>query len=99
MTPHEIELAQALAACTYLPGTPQKRFARDLAAGDPNRELTERQRHYMEILAWRMRRQMPKHLVPEREPLDLPPKRREPKKRKAKNTTGDMLDPLAGLHE
>jgi hypothetical protein len=85
MTPHEIELAKALGACSYPPATSQKRFARDisfLAANDPARELSDRQRHYMEIMAWRYRRQLPQGLVPERKPLDLPPKIRAPRKAK-----------------
>lgn len=83
MTPYEIELAHALHACTYPPGSPPKRFAREmafLATHSPEREITLRQRHYMEINAWRYRRQMPAHLVPESKPLDLPPKRPKPKR-------------------
>jgi hypothetical protein len=86
MTEHEIDLARAIGACTYLPATPQKLFAKNmafLADHCPERELTLRQRHYMELLAWRMRRQMPKHLIPDSEPLDLPRQRKKPKRQKA----------------
>ena len=83
MTPHEIELALALRHnVSMLPGSSQKRFARDIAhiaATDPTREITLRQRHYMELMAWRYRRQLPNHLVPHTKPLDLPPARKEPK--------------------
>jgi hypothetical protein len=85
MTEHEITLAKALGRCSFMPGTNQKRFARDLAfvaENDPSREITERQRYYMELMAWRYRRQIPSSLVPDRKPPDLPPKRRQPKARK-----------------
>ena len=83
MTKHEIELATALASCTFLPGISHKRFARnmaDAARNLPDQEISLRARHYMEILAWRYRRQMPAHLVPERKPLDLPPAQKPPRK-------------------
>jgi hypothetical protein len=72
MTPHEIELAKALGRCSFLPGTSQKRFCRNMSAmaeNAPNHDVTLRQRHYMEIMAWRMRRQMPAHLVPYAKPV------------------------------
>ena len=87
MTPHEIRLALALDACTYPPGCGPKRFARDVAytaATDPSRELTLRQRHYMEILAWTYRRQMPRDLIPEKKPPDLPAKMKPPKKERVR---------------
>lgn len=82
MTPHEIELATALGECSYPPATSQKRFARDisfLAVNDPTRELSDRQRYYMEIMAWRYRRQLPQRLVPDSKPVDLPSKMRKAK--------------------
>jgi hypothetical protein len=94
MTPHEIALANALGSCTYLPGTSHKRFARDmsfLAAHSPERELTLRQRHYMECMAWRYRRQMPTALVPETRPLDLPKVVKERKAKKAKLASIDTI--------
>ncbi len=83
VTEHEIALAKALGACSFLPGSSQKRFARDLAfvaEHSPDRELTDRQRHYLQLMAWRYRRQIPKRLVPESKPEDLPPKDRKAKK-------------------
>ena len=89
MTEHEIRLAKALASCSYLPGSSQKRFARDigfLAEHSPEKEISERQRYYMEIMAWRMRRQMPRSLVPDSKPLDLPPKQKPPRKPRGRKT-------------
>lgn len=99
MTPHEIELALALRHNVgMLPGSSQKRFARDIAhiaATEPARDITLRQRHYMELLAWKYRRQLPHHLVPHAKPLDLPPPRKEPKaknRRASVNQTEMALD-------
>lgn len=77
MTPYEIELAQALWSCTFLPASRDKRFCRnmaDIAKHSPDTELSLRQRHYMEIMAWRYRRQLPSAYVPSAKPLDLPAK-------------------------
>lgn len=55
MTEHEIILAVSLGRCA---GGVGSRFMRDLVAAatnKPDTELTLRQRHYMEILAWRYR--------------------------------------------
>lgn len=82
MTEHEVALARALGNCTYVPGSSHKRFARNMAflvEADPARELTDQQRSYMEIMAWRYRRQMPRSLVPHQKPIDLPPKRKASK--------------------
>jgi hypothetical protein len=46
----------------------------DLARMSPDWEISLRQRHHMEIMAWRYRRQMPAQYVPECRPLDLPAK-------------------------
>jgi hypothetical protein len=84
MTAHEIELAQALGKIAGWTGA---RFCTDIAHAantSPDAELTLRQRHYMEIMAWRYRRQLPKHLVPDSKPLNLPGKRKEPKMKKLK---------------
>jgi hypothetical protein len=75
MTEYERELSAALASCTFLPGSSDKRFCRDMAAtarATPDAELTPRQRHYLEILAWKFRRQLPSRFVPDRKPLGLP---------------------------
>lgn len=61
----------ALKLISWLPGTPAKRFVMDTPQGAA---LTERQMQYLEILAWRYRRQIPLRLVPGRRPDDLPPK-------------------------
>lgn len=84
MTDHEVELALALGSCSFPPGSSQKRFARDLAyraTNAPTVDITLRQRHYLELLAWKYRRQLPKRLVPDRKPLDRPAKVKETKKR------------------
>lgn len=62
-------MRKALARCTFLPGSPHKRFARDLAAAiDP--VLTEAQRRHLIRLCWRYRRQMPAHLVPSKDAVE-----------------------------
>lgn len=82
MTEFEIELATALARCTFLPGSSHKRFCRnmaDVARLSPEKEISLRQRHYMELMAWRYRRQIASHLVPHAKPLDLPRPVKAPK--------------------
>jgi hypothetical protein len=102
VTPHELDLAAALGRCAGWTGA---RFTNDMAAlvhTSPDRDLTDRQRYYMEILAWRYRRQLPAHLVPDTKPPPLPPVRKEPKPKKQKKpaaaepTTGDLFDRIAG---
>lgn len=91
MTPHEIELTRALASCSMMPGTSHKRFVRNLAfvaEHEPAREISLRQRHYLELMAWRYRKQLPRSLVPDSRPLDLPPKRKPEKA--AKTTRKDL---------
>jgi len=71
MTPHQIEVAEALGRCSFLPGTSQKRFCRDmahLAQHSPDTALTEAQDRYLTIMAYRYRRQMPARLVPVEKP-------------------------------
>jgi hypothetical protein len=88
MTEFEIRLANALASCSFLPGSSHKRFCRNMAEtarNKPEHDLSLRQRHYMELMAWRYRRQLPADCIPHSKPLDLPRKVKEPKKpRKAK---------------
>jgi hypothetical protein len=82
MTPFEIRLATALANCSFLPGSSQKRFCRnmgDIARLSPEKELSLRQRHYMEIMAWWYRRQLPNDCVPHAKPLNLPAVVKPPK--------------------
>jgi hypothetical protein len=83
MTQYEIELATHLGRLSYSPGSAQKRFARDIAfhaATMPDKEISLRQRHDMELMAWRYRRQLPSHFVPKTKPLDLPLKVKLPRK-------------------
>lgn len=63
MTEDEITIAEALAGCTFLPGSSQKRFVRQTAARDRSKPLTERQRAYLWAIAWSWRRQLPHGLV------------------------------------
>lgn len=66
---------EALKRCTFVPGSNPKRFCRDTPLDNT---LTERQCAYIDILAWRFRRQMPAALVPSAKPADLPPKPKAP---------------------
>ena len=99
MTPFEIKLAVALAGCSFLPGSSHKRFCRnmaDIARLSPEKELSARQRYYMEIMAWRYRRQMCDEFVPQNKPLDLPAPVKKPKQPKTVNAVkpveqGDMF--------
>lgn len=62
----ELAIIDALKRVTFLPGTSQKRFARNMAsAADHARDcgITEKQARYLTILAWRYRRQMPSTLA------------------------------------
>jgi hypothetical protein len=62
VTDEEKEIAKALSRCTFVPATPPKRFARDMASAAehrPDLELTERQRKYLFDLLHRFRRQIP----------------------------------------
>lgn len=82
MTPHEIELAKALNRCSGWVGAA---FITNVAATAdhlPGVEISLRQRHYMEILAWRYRRQLAAHLVPDARPPALPRARKAPKEKK-----------------
>jgi hypothetical protein len=83
MTPYEIELATALRSCRFLPASSDKRFCRsmaEIAQYSPDKELSARQRYYMEIMAWRYRRQLPAEFVPPAKPLNLPRNIRAPKR-------------------
>lgn len=62
MTADEINIAKALDSCTYLPGSFEKRFARDMAAYaefNPKYELTEKQRDWLYKQLKRYRKQIP----------------------------------------
>jgi hypothetical protein len=61
MSEEETQLATALARCTMMPGTWDKRFARDIAAmahQQPAKELTPNQRRTLMKLVVRYRRQI-----------------------------------------
>lgn len=61
MTEDQITKAQALSRCTFQPGSNAKRFVRDmarLANDNPDQELTERQRKYLDDLFHSYRRQI-----------------------------------------
>lgn len=75
VTEFEIRLANALSTCSFLPGSSYKRFCRnmaDIARLSPEKEISLRQRHFMELMAWRYRRQLSNDLVPLSKPLNLP---------------------------
>ena len=63
MTPDEIAIAAALAACRFVPGSSPKRFVRQMAARDATKPLSERQAAYLWAIAWSWRRQLPQNLV------------------------------------
>lgn len=57
--------AVALGRCTMLPGSWDKRFARDAAAiAERGGTLTDSQARNVERLAWKYRRQMPANIAP-----------------------------------
>ena len=101
MTPFEIQLATVLANCSFPPGSSQKRFCRnmgDIARLSPDKELSLRQRHYMELMAWRFRRQLPADVVPHAKPLNLPATVKPPKvPRKVKVKASPVIDSLPDL--
>ena len=63
MTPDEIRIIEALAGCSFLPGSSPKRFVRQLFGRDRAKPLTERQQIYLWAIAWSWRRQLPRDLV------------------------------------
>lgn len=66
--------ARALAQCTMMPGSWEKRFARDMAsiaAARPESNLSPKQMEWITKLSWRFRRQMPQHLVPAQDPGEI----------------------------
>lgn len=61
MTLEQIRRAKALAQCTFLPGSAEKRFVRDMerkAIYDMQSALTPRQASYLELLCYKFRRQL-----------------------------------------
>jgi hypothetical protein len=63
MTSEQIRKAKLLNQCTYLPGSFEKRFARNIAAMseyNPTKELTEKQALWLEKQFYRYRNQISK---------------------------------------
>lgn len=97
----------ALSHCTFLPGSPPKRFARQVAQM-PLENVTEGQRRHVIRLAYRYRRQMPRDLVPSKDAIEAldaawnakreeqAARRKVPKART--ETTPDLLDYIGGMH-
>lgn len=65
MTEPERIAAEALGACIFIPGSPPKRFARQIAADakSANPQITERQAEWLRVLVHRYRRQIPAEVV------------------------------------
>jgi hypothetical protein len=63
MTPDEIRVVQALAGCSFVPGSSPKRFVRQLSVRDRAKPLSDRQRAYLWAIAWSWRRQLPHGLA------------------------------------
>ena len=63
MTPDEIRILDALVGCSFLPGSGQKRFVRQMHSRERSRALSDRQRDYLWAIAWSWRRQLPADLV------------------------------------
>lgn len=87
MTPDEIALATALGNCSLPLYSAAKRFCRQMAETaryKPDHEISDRQRHYMQMMAWRFRRQLPARFVPKNKPADLPPKEKPERKIRTK---------------
>jgi hypothetical protein len=64
MTDSERILASELVACRFVPGSFEKRFARDLASIArelPEKAITVKQTRWLRILHHRFRRQIPNH--------------------------------------
>lgn len=67
--PVVLSRALALEKCSFLPGSFDKRFSRDIASAvRANASLTPRQVETINRLAYKYRRQMPADLVPARSP-------------------------------
>lgn len=95
MTPHEIEVAQALDRVSSSTGSffveSMMRRIRDR----PDSDLSERQRQYLRVLAWRYRKQMPRRLVPSAKPEPLPPRVAQYRKRQSRVTGRTITNPAA----
>jgi len=65
VTDEDMRMAQALARCNYLPGSPDRRFCKD---AHWMTQMTEAQRAYLRRCFWRYRRQ---HGLPAEKPAEL----------------------------
>lgn len=66
MSNEEKQMAIALGRCVFLPGSPPKRFARDMAANarsENPKPLTEKQASWLRKLVHNYRRQIPQAIV------------------------------------
>jgi len=59
------ERLQSLKQCSFLPGSNDKRFIMRATRASL---FTDKQKQYLTALAWKYRRQMPAHLVPDAKP-------------------------------
>lgn len=57
MTDEQQKWIRELETCSFLPGSWEKRFVRDLATFPPEKELTQRQAAALRRTAWRYRKQ------------------------------------------
>lgn len=64
MDPLHYRIIRLLALCTFLPGSHEKRFVRDMEGLGPYDMLSGKQSAYMEALAYKYRKQMGVLLVP-----------------------------------
>lgn len=61
MTEVDYKTIQALAKCSFTPGSWNKRFVRDLAQYPPEKELSEKQQAALARVAWHYRQQLSRH--------------------------------------
>ncbi len=61
MDKYQREMINELSACTFLPGSYQKRFVRDLSTKPDDYELSEKQTAFLEKLHYMYRKQIGKH--------------------------------------
>ena len=65
MNPDQIAKARALSKCSFSPGTPDKRFVRDVAwsvAHHPESEMSAMQEAYLAALCYKYRLQLAHHV-------------------------------------
>lgn len=62
MTDEQQHKARALSYCTFLPGSSEKRFVRQIADYPPEKELSEKQAAWLDRLCYHYRKQLSKHV-------------------------------------